>query len=326
MVTPGALCSTTMDMVTAVENQVENAHPYLSTLNAWITVSGDTGSCEFDIPPNAGFSLPNTTYLAAFDLEYVVGDILLFDTADATNYFLGVVIDAPIVEWEDFHCSSNSAFGIDGDTLRCIAIASSRLAYSVYLDGGPEATTPIRSLPSSDYHFQAHSVWQPVENCTMTCMLLDRAPQHNWTSVGNGTYNGIFHELNFKHTDTDTFIGYRAAQGVNPGDSTLAARQYVTPGNQLVSGKNGVFVDMYSLKRQFEYEAAFDVLDASTGNQFEASDWAGESIEESVALSNSSGLCISTLNGNEVTSSTFWGISPAAGDWGTEQEIEQDLD
>jgi hypothetical protein len=323
MSTPGVLCSTTMDMVTAAANQVENAHPYLSVLNAWITVSADTGTCEFEIPPNTEFSMPNTTYLPAFDLQYVVGDILLFDTADAPNIFLGVVIDGPIVQWGDFNCSTNSAFGIDGDTLGCVAIASSWLAYSVYLDGGPETTTPARSLPSSDYHFQAHSDWQPVENCTMTCMLLNGAPQHNWTSVGNGTYHGVFHELHFKHTDT--FIGYRAAQGVNPGDSTLAARQYVTSGNELDSGNTGVYVDMYSLKRQFEYDASFDVLDSSTGNSLEASDWMGESIEESVAFSNSSGLCVSSIIGDEISSSTFWGITQAAGDWGTEQEIEQDL-
>jgi hypothetical protein len=312
-----------MDMVTAAVNQVENAHPYLSVVNAWITVSANTGTCKFNIPPNTAFSLPNTTYLPAFDLLYVEGDVLLFDTADSSNEFLGVIIDGPIIQWGDFNCTTNSAFGIDGDTLGCIAIASSWLAYSVYLNGGPQATTPARSLPSSDYHFQAHSDWQTTENCTMTCMLLNSAPQNNWTSVGNGTYCGVFHELHFKHTDT--FIGYRAAQEVNPGSSTLAARQYVTSGNEVDSGNTGVYVDMYSLKRQFEYDASFDAIDSFTGNPYEVADWMGESIEESVALSNSSGLCVSSLIGDEISSSEFFGITQAAGDWGTEQEIEEGL-
>lgn len=321
MISPGTLCSATMDMVPAAPNQVENAHPYLSVVNAWITVSANTGTCEFEIAANTGFSLPNTTYLPSWNDEYVEGDVLLFDTADSSNQFLGIVLNGPIIQWGDFNCVTNSASGIDGDTLGCIAIASSWLAYSVYLNGGPSTTTPARSLTSSNYQFQAHSEWQPVGNCTMTCMLLHGAPQHNWTSVGNGTYHGVFHELHFKHTDT--FIGFRTAQSV-PGDSTLIARQYVTSGNEIL-GSTGIYVDMYSLKRQFEYDASFDIIDSFTGNPYEVADWMGQSIEESVALSNSSGLCVAALTGDEISSSEFFGITQAAGDWGTETEIEEDL-
>jgi len=81
---------------------------------------------------------------------------------------------------------------------------------------------------------------------------------------------------------------------------------------------------MYSLKRQFEYEASFDLIDLP-GHPYEVADWMGQSIEESVALSNSSGLCVSALNGDKISSSEFFGITQAAGDWGTETEVQEDL-
>jgi len=177
MLTPGTLCSTSMNTVPAAPNQVENAHPYLSVVNAWNTVSANTGTCEFDIAANTGFSLPNTTYLPGWNYEYVEGDVLLFDTADAATQFLAIGINGPIISWGDFNCVTNSAFGVDGDTLGCIAIASSWLVYSVYLNGGPSTTAPARSLSSSNYQFQAHSEWQPEGNCTMTCMLPQGAAQ-----------------------------------------------------------------------------------------------------------------------------------------------------
>jgi hypothetical protein len=187
--------------------------------------------------------------------QYGMNDILLFDNDDVGNLFLGVLIQGPIVELGDFNCVTNSASGIDGDTLGFIAIALSWLAYSVYVDSvldcrddGLETGTPIRSLHSegSDYNFQVYLDWQPIGNCTITCILLDGAPHYNWSTVGNGIYQGVFHELHF--TYTDKFIGYKATQAVNPGDSALATRYYITTGNQPASG-NGIYANIYTLKR-----------------------------------------------------------------------------
>lgn len=54
-------------------------------------------------------------------------------------------------------------------------------------------------------------------------MLLASTPVHTWTSVGNGTYNGIYHELHFKHTNNTAH--YRATQNSYPKGSALSARQ-----------------------------------------------------------------------------------------------------
>ncbi|KAJ8064841.1 hypothetical protein OCU04_007150 [Sclerotinia nivalis] len=53
-------------------------------------------------------------------------------------------------------------------------------------------------------------------------MLLNGTPANTWTSVGNGTYKGIYHELHFIHNDK--FFGYGAYQGLSPSSSQLANR------------------------------------------------------------------------------------------------------
>jgi hypothetical protein len=156
-------------------------------------------------------------------------------------------------QWADSNCGTVSAPGADGDTLGCVALGIAWLTYSVYLlDGGPGVGTPARSLSSSKHHFQVHSLWEPVGNCTTSCMLLGHAPQHVWTPVGNGTYNGIQHELHFMHTDK--FTAHRAFPGViKPGEdnSTLTPRQWVSIHGQLVNtGGVSPHTYLYNLRSQ----------------------------------------------------------------------------
>lgn len=135
-----------------------------------------------------------------------------------------MIVTGEPVQWSDIDCGGISASGTYGNTLGCIASTVAWVMYSIYLQGGPVATTPVRSIAPSNHQFQVHSEWEGVENCTTQCLLVANTPENTWTAVGNGTYNGIFHELHFMHNRN--FTTHRVYQGQRPSESSLSACQY----------------------------------------------------------------------------------------------------
>jgi hypothetical protein len=283
--------------------------------------------------------LPSNIFLPGFDPIYGVGDALLFDTPIPSEVNLNLIVIGGETQWSDINCGTVSANYADGDTLGCVALGVAWLIYSVYLlDGGPGASTPARSLSSSKHHFQVHSNWEPVENCTTRCMLLDHAPKQAWTPVGNGTYNGIYHELYFMRTDK--FISHMAVRAaVEPDDkhSVLNTRQYASWGTNLVpisgNGRN-------PRARLYETIPALRTAAlAPTINEYpspnppdDASDWMGESVEEAVAMSNNSGFCFTLMSGGVVVSSALLGIDTNGGytvngqNWGSDWNSAADVE
>ncbi|KAH6718401.1 hypothetical protein BKA61DRAFT_653772 [Leptodontidium sp. MPI-SDFR-AT-0119] len=221
--------------------------------------SDNDGSCEIDIDPNLGLTLPVDTILLPFQgaAQYSQGDAFLFDTPEMLSLTLSIVIAGEPIQWEDH-----------GLCTPCN-----------YLQGGPVATTPTRSLESSNHHYQLHSDWEPIENCTTQCLLLKNTPEHTWTPVGNGTYRGIYHELHFKHSGN--FTVHRAYQGVNSGEISLSPRQYRTTTLQQPNGRP-IHLDVYTRRDETKaYTSAF----LGQRNPQQVAEWIGESVEESVAVS-----------------------------------------
>jgi hypothetical protein len=242
----------------------------------------------------------------------------LFDTPVPSEINLNLIVIGGETQWADMDCGSVSAADADGDTLGCVALGVSWLIYSVYLlDGGPGSSTPARSLPSSKYHFQVHSDWEPVGNCTTSCMLLDHTPQHAWTPVGNGTYNGIYHELHFMHTDK--FTAHRAS----PGRATLTPRTWISFGGQMQDvNLHGQSYHTYLYNLRNQRLAIPEIVDdyasqlpGDSSAQEAAPDWIGESVEEAVALSNNTGFCVTLISGGTVVSTSLMGMTQSASEW-----------
>lgn len=298
--------------------------PLYNSSSTCIDSNGD-GSCEI-IDSDIEISFPPNTYLPPFQspTSYGEGDAFLFDTPIRSDINLNLILTGGKTEWKDTNCGSISATGVNGGTLGCIAAAVAWVTYSIYLHDGPVTNTPTRSLSSSNHHLQLHSHWEPVENCTTKCKLVGRAPQNTWTSVGNGTYDGIFHELQFMHTDK--FTAHRAYQAVDPHDSALSARSRYDsngyPHKPLGWGPRPIYIDVYTPPDDPpSYKATFDEYPSAVG----AADWMGEAVEESVAVSNFSGFCFTLINGGEVVSSSLLGISQTEAPWRSPDQIEKDL-
>lgn len=184
----------------------------------------------------------------------------------------------------------------DGIAARIWPLVPLGVTYSIYLVGGPIATTPTRSLPSLDHHFQVHPNWEPTQNCTTNCPLGGGTPQHTWTPIGNGTHGGIYHELHFMHNDH--FTVHRAYQGVDSTGSPLTPRQYRFKTNQLDSRLNPIYVDTYTRKdasgdSEHSYKRAFDAYSSPVG----FAEVIGEAVEESVAESKVGSFCLDFLFG-----------------------------
>lgn len=289
------------------------------------------GDCEIDIGSTIGISFPPDTFLPPFEqsVSYAAGDALLFGTPIPSDLNLNLILTGGQTQWDDINCGLIPATGTDGDTLGCIAASVAWMTYSIYLDGGPATAISARSLSSSHYQFQVHSDWEPMDNCSMSCMLIQGTPQHTWTAAGNGTYHGIYHELHFMHSDN--FTGHRAYQGGYPRNSTLVSRQsdysdYRYSTNQLDSNLNPIRSSIYVFKDEpvepVTYKASFDEYPSPEG----LAEWMGESVEEAVAESKFGGFCFTLMNGGEVVSSTLLGVSQTGSEWGgTPDEVEQDL-
>lgn len=294
--------------------------PPYSSGGTCVDSDGD-GTCEIDIGPNTGVSLPADTYLPPFQYgSYNEGDGFLFDTPILSDININLILASGPTQWDDIDCGSVSAINANGDTLGCIALGVAWVVYSIYLDGGPIATTPTRSLAHSKHHFQVHSDWEPAENCTTECMLLGSTPQHTWTPVGNGTSHGIYHELHFMHGEN--FTAHRAYQGSSPGDSKLASRQYRYKTNQLDSHLRPIYIDLYSRDAERRtYGQSFDTYSSPV----ELAESVGVAVERSVALSEAAAYCWAMLNGGSLGSSNVLSISQVGSDQMPTSDLEHDL-
>lgn len=105
--------------------------------------------------------------------------------------------------------------GSDGGPVGCIGEAVEFLMQNILDD--ESATVISRDLTSAN-RFVVHSDWEPNPNCSMHCMLLAGAPLNSWTAVGNGTYNGIYHELHFLNTGNN--LAYRSSRGSSVSNSS----------------------------------------------------------------------------------------------------------
>ena len=116
--------------------------------------------------------------------------------------------------------------GSDGGPVGCIGEAVEFLMQNILDD--ESATVISRDLTSAN-RFVVHSDWEPNPNCSMHCMLLAGAPLNSWTAVGNGTYNGIYHELHFLNTGNN--LAYRSSRGSSVSNSStngvLGKRPYL---------------------------------------------------------------------------------------------------
>ena len=172
------------DIITAKDNLIENAHPFVSAINAWITRSDEIDRIAYED------LLPSDTYLPGFqpNRSSVSGDAFLFDTPEPSDFTLNIILNGVEAQWNDTDCGGVEADGVDGDTLGCIAAGFAWLTYAAYISGGLESTAPTRSLSSSNHSFHIHSDWKSVGNCTTTCVFLSQAPEDTWNLVGNVSY------------------------------------------------------------------------------------------------------------------------------------------
>ncbi|KAM0145765.1 hypothetical protein ACHAPG_011470 [Botrytis cinerea] len=255
------------------------------------------GACSYDDTNIVGsLTFPSVNDLEPFQssILYNTGDSILFDTPDESDLFLNLdLIGTPVV-WDDIDCSSissESAFGDDGDTLGCINAGVSFLFYSAFeSDSSDQISTARRSL-SSKFSFQTHSEWQPVDNCTTHCMLRANALSDTWTSVGNGTYRGIYHELHFIHNDN--VFGHKAVQGGSSKFSQLNKRY-----SRWIDGK---YVDLAPLEYEWWRKSPIKPLDTSRINSYGAaatSDFVGNSVADAVAYSNNTRYCLRLPDGS----------------------------
>ncbi|PQE23944.1 mutanase protein [Rutstroemia sp. NJR-2017a WRK4] len=232
------------------------------------------------------------------DTTYSAGDGLLFDSsADPDLAFNLNLVGAP-VSWEDIDCSSvassETAPFSDGDTLGCVDAAVSFLFYSIYQDdsSGQVSTSRIRSL--SNYHFQAHSKWKPVDNCTIHCMLASSSPSNTWMPVGNGTFNGIYHELHFMHTDKA--FGHKVYQGISPNVSTFASRSIGSSSTLQARG----LIEVTDWRPKPLDEELLDSI-AQYGASAVAQDM-GHAVSDTVADTHYGAMCFTIYRGGEAIS------------------------
>ncbi|KIM99865.1 hypothetical protein OIDMADRAFT_55762 [Oidiodendron maius Zn] len=233
--------------------------------------------------------LPAMTILTPFEttpVSYSAGDYFEYENPSDPEFNLALYLIGAETTWDDIDCGVDAAEGPDGDTLGCIAVTVAWLVYSIYLyegftsDGVLASSTTTRSQTSSHAHFQVHSEWQPEDNCTTHCLLLARAPFDTWIPIGNGTYNGIFHELHFIHNEK--MFGHRAFQGSSSGDllatGTLAPRR--------ISYKYGKPLVITRYGGHLTYKWLDDKENAILNTEF-----VGESYENAVASSDYAAFC-----------------------------------
>lgn len=101
------------------------------------------------------------------------------------------------------------AGSLDRDDLDEIGDAAELIMITILNDDYALSKRDVRT--HNDYQFVTHSHWKPSGNCTTRhCMLAADAPLETWTSVGNGSYKGVPHEVHFMNTGKNH--GYSATR------------------------------------------------------------------------------------------------------------------
>jgi hypothetical protein len=132
-------------------------------------------------------------------------------------------------------------------------------------------------------------------------MLRANAPSDTWTSVGNGTYRGIYHELHFIHNDN--VIGHKVVQGGSSNNPRLAKRY--SRWNDGWDDVDGPIQGEWWRKSPIK-----DTLTVDRINNYGAvatSEWVGNSVADATAYSNNTRYCLRLSDGTTVSSETLAG-------------------
>ena len=163
------------------------------------------GVCGETLQATPPMDLPSITDLVAFDTStlgsYVEGDSFYFQSPDDDELSLSLSLLGTAKTWDDIDCGGAAAPGPDGDTLGCIAMAVAYLNCAIALGQADGLYLATRGLAIPSANFQVDPQWSPDNNCTMRCKILAGAPVNAWVHMGNGTYNGIPHEIQFMHNE-----------------------------------------------------------------------------------------------------------------------------
>ena len=143
-------------------------------------------------------------------------------------------------------------------------------------------------------HFQLHQHWAPDGDSTTRHKLLKRAPLNTWVSIGNGTYNGIPHEIHFIRYED--FIGHKVVQNPFLQNSSLPGR---------LQSRHRVSHHKYFPGTVAYYETNnnnvlnVDSLMGKMDNPPDASEFVGSSVEKASAESGRQDFCPEFALGDE---------------------------
>jgi hypothetical protein len=220
-----------------------------------------------------------------FDI-YVDGDSFWYDYPGNNQFSMNLFLLGAATTWTNVTCGPDTGPGDYGDTLGCEAMSVAYLFYGLALHEIEEQDTDIitRNVAPRGLHYERLEKWSPNGNITTHDKLLAQAPPNTWVMVGDGTYNGIPHEMHFIKHENST--GYRVVQNQTfdtPG--TLDARGHVY-GHHHWPGTEA----RYYQDHRYESYHTEDLL-GKINNPSGVSEFIGESVEKASAESGRQQYC-----------------------------------
>ncbi|KAF7954894.1 uncharacterized protein EAE97_000153 [Botrytis byssoidea] len=157
-------------------------------------------------------------------------------------------------------------------------------------------------------------------------MLLNGTPPNTWTSVGNGTYNGIYHELHFMHNEN--VVGHRVYQGISSNSSRLTNRASGYDLGPVKLSELGIGAEAYfDPDSDTGLTTSFDKVDLTP---VQGAEFVGDAIEATISESEFNELCCqSSVLGQTVSTAVIRvtvGVSPGALPWNSPYTPEQALE
>ena len=235
--------------------------------------------------------------------SYVEGNSFLTQSSVNSSLALELMLIGNATSWDDVNCGAVAASGADGDTLGCIAIAVAYLIYGI-TEGDARVLENLRQVPRSlgdlGAEFHVHPDWKPDGNCTTTrCKLLAGAPEDTWVQVGNGSFHGIHHEIQFMRSGDLT--QHAVSQHPHPPSSNsstagkLAKRSGIYYPTYPMT-QSGINARLLSYNRAHPYESLRETL-ASSDGQFISTEaiMTGQAVENAVAKSHFHEFCLEYL-------------------------------
>jgi hypothetical protein len=125
-------------------------------------------------------------------------------------------------------------------------------------------------------------------------MLSSNSPSNTWMPVGNGTFNGIYHELHFMHTDKA--FGHKVYQGISPNVSTFASRSIGSSSTLQARG----LIEVTDWRPKPLDEELLDSI-AQYGASAVAQDM-GHAVSDTVADTHYGAMCFTIYRGGEAIS------------------------